>query len=63
MRKRKVHLQAGLAWPAAQHHDPLVQVVRDVQLARFQSPVVSEGETQPARHLNLPQAEPLAVGR
>lgn len=53
----------GLARPPAQIHDPLVQVVSDVQLAGLQLPVVVEGELEPPGHLHLPQPEPLAVAR
>ena len=52
-----------LARPSTQLDDSLVQVVRDVQLAGFERPVLGEGESQVSGHLHRSQPHALTVPR
>ena len=47
--------------PPAEIYYPLVEVVIDAQLARFERLVRREGQTQPTCHLHRAQSHPLSI--
>ena len=51
------------AMPSTELDEAFVHVVRDVQLASFESAIPGEGQTQASRHQHWTQPHPVAVPR